>query len=157
MHPRTEGTMSFEPKPVNFALNRDMLGKILSHTREDMADEVNKMTFKTQGDILTLKQVKSYILSLELWACFEPDCDKVVYSPSPDCFRCDSCNVHICYKHTYYRQMGYYEHMCGNCKEDVCLECKRPIVYNKMRVAKHNCKYPEYDTLDISDDDEISE
>jgi hypothetical protein len=132
--------MSFTPKPVNFALNRDMLGKVLMHTREDMVNEVEKMTFETEGDTLTLDQVRLYLSRLDLRVCSEPGCVKLI----GDCvwYRCLECDLTTCYEHTWYID-GTNNHTgmrtCSGCRYDVCT-CGAIFTYNNNRTTYHVCK-----------------
>lgn len=131
--------MSFAPKPVNFTLNRDMLGKILSHTREDMANEVTKMTFRTKGDTLTLEQAQLYLLGLDLNVCSEPGCMWVEEKyHDTDWFRCAKCNKAVCYGHAWFIDGHQYEHTCSDCHIIIC-ECGDMISYNGDRVSYHRC------------------
>jgi hypothetical protein len=130
--------MSFEPKPVNFALNRDMLGKILSHAREDMSKEVNKMMFHTKGDPLTLEQAREFLSTLYMRVCSEPGCICIGDCGAYDFFDCSMCQLRVCYTHTWYNQGGTYERTCSGCRPNTC-ECGKVITYNGDRISYHAC------------------
>lgn len=133
--------MSFGPKPVNFSLNRDMLGKILSHAREDMVTEVEKLTVETKsGHVLTLAQARQLLSRIDTLKCYELGCSKIAVDrpPNTNVFGCGTCGNGICYEHVWYRRHGIPTYACTGCKHDVC-PCGEPIVYDDKRMSTHHC------------------
>jgi hypothetical protein len=132
--------MSFGPKPVNYTLNRDMLGKILSHAREDMAAEVEKLTLETRnGHTITLTQARQLLSKINTRKCCERGCLKItVDGPSTLVFGCGTCGIGICYEHVWYRRHGVPTYACTGCKRDVC-SCGEPIIYDDKRMSTHHC------------------
>jgi hypothetical protein len=136
--------MSFGPKPVNFALNRDMLGKVLMHTREDMAAEVDKMTFKTlYGRSLTIAQVRSFLARSDLILCVEPTCkyNCLAYVDEFECCTCVGCKQQVCLDHRYFVNHSNWHniHACDKCKPTACADCGTEFHYSDDRVAVHRC------------------
>jgi hypothetical protein len=136
----TTYAMSFGPKPVNFALNRDMMGKILSHTREDMVTEVEKLTVETKnGHVITLAQARQLLSGITIRKCCESGCSKIVVDgPNTLVFNCGACGNGICYEHVWYQRNGIPTYACTGCKRDVC-PCDEPIVYDDRRISTHRC------------------
>jgi len=137
--------MSFTPKPVNFALNRDVLGKILSHTREDMVNEVEKMTFKTLNGTLTIAQVRSFLARSKLTVCYEPSCQYNVLQDNihyQRWYQCTGCGADTCLYHSYFvnRGSGYLDnYTCDKCKLTACAECGTEFHYNDNHIVVHRC------------------
>jgi len=129
--------MSFGPKPVNYTLNRDMLGKILSHTREDMATEVQKMTFETFCGTLTLEQARIFLLTQDVTGCNEPGCDLIVGEGDNIC---RICRRYVCLKHIFHNTADHI-YYCHNCKVDVCPTCNVAIHYDNQRCTSHGHLY----------------
>jgi hypothetical protein len=137
--------MSFGPKPVNYTLNRDMLGKVLMHTREGMVDEVEKMTFKTLNGTLTIAQVRSFLARSDLHLCYEPSCqynvlqDNIHYNRW---YQCTGCKTDTCLYHSYFvnRGSGYLDnYTCDKCQPIACVDCGVRFQYSDDRVAVHRC------------------
>jgi hypothetical protein len=129
-----------QPVPVNTSLNRDILGKILSETRQLLTDELNSTTI-TSGNHrpVTLGQLIKYCQREKVIGCCEPGCDAITMGWIRPSNLCGICGDYVCVAHMYevvYKDMQY----CHECVRGHCESCGVGITYSTDRVCHHDCE-----------------
>lgn len=130
-----------KPIPVNYSLSRDILGKILSETRQLNTDELNLRPVKTEGDVVTLEQLMLYAAKTKFVTCCVKGCKEIdadVYGLG-DFDKCAQCNKYLCYGHTY--QLYSRHDVSGYCpahQPQTCEACREVLIYED-RICRHIC------------------
>lgn len=142
-----------QPKPVDGCLNRDILGKILSHARESMVEEVNKMTFPTikESQVITLLQARKFFKTRQFIHCYESDCNSIwcenEIEPLDAYETCQRCQAYMCIDHSYmiviYSQddgvTKKVTQYCAVCVPSACAQCGDKYVWEEDRFSEHAC------------------
>lgn len=128
-----------KPIPVNTSLNRDILGKILSETRQLNVDELNHTQITTKTGHITLEKLISYASKIHFNECSVKGCPKIEDFRINSFETCEICEMLLCDDHMQTWFYRYYSVIyCADCKPGSCEDCGALTIFDN-RICKHDC------------------